>query len=116
MKHIKKSFLVPAFLVLLAVIAGFCLWVFSPTPPSDNPPAVMVNGQVYYTFSERSTVTPADADIAGSITACVDLSQLPVENDHSNFPACVGQPYAFVDGTLYLYYGGQWNICVPHSQ
>ena len=74
---------------------------------------VMVDGALYHTYGEEAPAPEAD-QISGQISArFVAGSVLPKEDDTSNFEACVGQPYAFVNGELLLYYGGQWNRCVP---
>ena len=74
---------------------------------------VMVDGALYHTYGEEAPAPEAD-EISGQISArFVAGSVLPKEEGTSNFDECVGQPYAFVDGELLLYYGGQWNRCVP---
>ena len=79
------------------------------------PMAVMVNGQVYTTGSQKAAVIPENSQISGYIRSAVPASTMPAENGQSNFQACVDQPYAFVNGALLLYYGGQWNTCHPRS-
>lgn len=75
------------------------------------PMAVMVDGTVYITGCEKAEQEPEDKDIKGYIRSAVHASQMPEENDQSNFDACVGQPYAIVDGQLLLFYNSQWNLC-----
>ena len=98
-------------LVLLAVW-GVVRWRNS---GADNvaPYTVMVDGALYHTYGEEAPAPEAD-EISGQISArFVAGSVLPKEEGTSNFDECVGQPYAFVNGELLLYYGGQWNRCVP---
>ncbi len=77
---------------------------------------IMVDGILYYTFSKPAP-TPADDEIAGNIETCTEgLWVYPTENDQTNHEPFVGQPYAFVDGNLVLYYNDQWNTCRPFSE
>ncbi len=94
-------------LVLLGVVF---LWGLD-RGPTTCPLSVMIDGTVYYTFSEKSDVTPTQEQISGYIRSCEDISGMPKKDDQSNFSACVDQPYAFVEGQLLLYYSGQWNLC-----
>lgn len=93
--------------------------VSSPTDiPSEGiwPLSVMIDGRCYHTFEEEVSV-PNDIEITGYIASqSAEISSGPVTDDTSNFTACVGQPYAFVDGQLVLYYNGQWNLCTPANE
>lgn len=108
-------------IILYAVIAIFVLGlIFFHLAPgfgggSDQPLAIMVNGNLYLVHLGQGSKSPTDADIAGHITSCVDLSDLPVKNDQANFPAAQDQPYAWVDGELYLYFNEQWHLCEPKN-
>lgn len=95
--------------MLSAFLTGFLMQRYQ--PHWACPMSVMVNDVIYYTYEEQAD-EPEESDIAGYIQSNVLISEMPEENDQSNFPACVGQPYAFVNGELRLYYGDQWNLCV----
>ena len=101
-------------LVLLCAVLAWCHWGPGEALPANGcPPSVMVDGTLYYAFSAR-TPAPEEGALSGTIRSqSVPITTVPQEDDTSNFEACVGQPYAFVDGELLLYYSGQWNRCVP---
>ena len=98
-------------LVLLAVW-GVVRWRNS---GADNvaPYTVMVDGALYHTYGEEAPA-PEVGQISGEISArSAPITNVPRQEGTSNFDECVGQPYAFLDGELLLYYSGQWNRCVP---
>jgi len=77
---------------------------------------IMVNGILYYTFSKPAP-TPSDDQIAGTIDSCTEgLWVHPAEDNQTNHAPFVGQPYAFVDGNLVLYYNNQWNTCKVYRE
>ena len=108
-KAISISAVVISAVLMILLVAG-CI------PRISNwtcPMAVMVNGQIYTTGTQKASLVPESSQISGYIRSAVSISTMPTENDQSNFQACVDQPYAFVNGMLLLYYGGQWNTCHP---
>lgn len=82
---------------------------------SDQPLAIMVEGNLYLIYYRQDGDIPADVEIAGHIISCVDLSDLPAQNDQANFPSALNQPYAWVDGELYLCLDDQWYLCEPKA-
>ncbi len=107
----KKTIGVAAVVLLVAALAWGGFFLLYPVAADACPPSVMIDGTTYYAFSEKYDVTPTQDQISGYIRSCVDISGMPKKDDQSNFPACVDQPYAFVEGQLLLYYSGQWNLC-----
>ena len=57
--------------------------------------AVMINGKIYYSTGEKSTITARCGVMDGRITATVEKGELPTENNESNFGIDYG--YQFVD-------------------
>lgn len=110
----KRKGIILGVLILAAVACIACWWLTRPQVCFDDcPPSVMVDGARYYCFSEEAQAVPGEDEITGYIRSYVDISGMPAENDQSNFPACLEQPYAWVEGQLLLYYSGQWNVCRP---
>ena len=80
-------------------------------PGGVKPFSVMVDG-VVYCVSGLADKVPEDMAPSGKIESrSCSLSQVPIIDNTSNFDACVGQDYALIDGKLFLYFNGQWNIC-----
>ena len=51
----------------------------------DIPDAVMVNGRIYYSTGQESTITGRCGNMDGYITSTVQKGTLPTKNDESNF-------------------------------
>ena len=103
--------------LIAVIVLGLVFVHIAPTfsPNSDQPLAIMVDGKLYYVQYGQGGNPSTDADIVGHITSLVDLSVLPDKNDQANFPAAQDQPYAWVDGELYLYFSEQWHLCEPKN-
>lgn len=80
------------------------------------PLSIMVDGVLYLTGGEAVTLDFKPA-AAGYITeVSVGPNTTPQKDGTSNFEACVNQPYAYVNGSLVLYYNGQWNRCYTEAE
>ncbi len=100
--------------LLITAVAIGCTFTGAPDNPNWTCPcSIMVDGVQYHTYFEKADLDTDSIAIAGNIKkqSC-DISDMPTENDTSNFDTCVGEPYAWVDGQLYLRCNGQWNVCV----
>lgn len=101
-------------LLIIAVTIG-CTFTGAPddNPNWTCPCSIMVDGVQYHTYFEKAEIDTDSIVIAGHIEerSC-EISEMPTKNDTSNFDTCVGEPYAWVDGRLYLRCDGQWNVCV----
>lgn len=73
------------------------------------PYSIMVNGQIYHTYEE--VVETSDVEVLGYINSCVDITQLPKEDNQSNFPDSLEQPYGIMDGRMVIYYLDNWHKC-----
>lgn len=80
------------------------------------PCAVMLEGEQYLCFFDKSEVIPNDSEITGTIKSDVVETSMPSENEQCNFPAGVGQPYAIIDGTVYLRIDDVWYVCIPNGE
>ena len=100
--------------LLITAVAIGCTFTGAPDNPNWTCPcSIMVDGVQYHTYFEKAEIDTDSIVIAGHIKeqSC-QASEMPTENDTSNFSICVGEPYAWVDGQLYLRCDGQWNVCV----
>lgn len=91
-------------LILLITMCG-C----SSKPDGICPYTIMVGGQMYYTYDE--IVEVSDVEELGYITSYVNITQLPKENNQSNFPDSLNQPYGMLEDRMLIYYSGNWHKC-----
>ena len=78
----------------------------------DKIPAVMVDGQLYYSTGQERTGFDHGDDMDGEITSTVDGTEFPTENNQSNF----GTGYVYqleAGGMLDVQMDGQWIIFTP---
>ena len=66
-------------------------------------PAVMVNGELYFSTGEESTVSGRCGNMDGTITSTVDGSAYPTEDNQSNFGGGAGYQYGSVEDTIEVY-------------
>lgn len=104
---------VAVLLVGVLLIPALIDWV-SPDKVEDVCPfSVKIDGQVYLTRRDSVDFRPEEGQISGYIQSSVTINQMPEENDQANFD-CVGQPYAVIDGEVFLRdKGGIWYACKP---
>lgn len=83
----------------------------------DYPPIVMVNGVLYQDTGKESTVDGRCGNMDGEITSTVDGSELPTEDDQSNF-GCIGTGYQYGpdEDTIELYLNGVWTVFTRTEQ
>ena len=80
-------------------------------------PAVMVDGVLYVTAGERPTPVIGEYVLDGEITSVVSGSELPTENDQSNFGTGYGYRYGAMEGTLDVLINGEWELyAIPELQ
>ena len=75
------------------------------------PYMIMVEDKFYYCYDE--VIEVENIEVLGYITSSVNIKYSPEENNQSNFPDCMGQPYGMADGQMMIYYSGDWHICYP---
>lgn len=75
----------------------------------DVIPMVLVNDKYYYDTGRESTKAERSPDMDGKITSAVDGSEIPAENNQSNFGA--GYSYQFGEkDTIEIQVNGKWMI------
>lgn len=75
----------------------------------DRIPTVMINGKLYYDTGAESTLDGRCGNMDGEITSTVDGSEIPTENNQSNFGAGFGYQYG-ADDTIEIYMNEKWMI------
>lgn len=93
--------------------------VTNPTPPAVTlpeansllylPPMVMVDDEIYYDTGKESELNDRCGVMDGEITSQVSPSQIPVQNNQSNFGT--GYSYQYVnEGQIELFINEKWII------
>lgn len=75
----------------------------------DRIPMVRVNGKLYYDTGKESTVSGRCGNMDGEITSEVDGSEIPTENNQSNFGTGFGYQYG-EDDTIEIYMNEKWFV------
>ena len=75
----------------------------------DRIPMVMVNDVLYLDTGEESSLTVRCGMMDGEITSTVDVSEIPSENDQSNFGTGYGYQYG-EENTIEIYMNEKWWV------
>lgn len=75
----------------------------------DRIPMVRVNNKLYYDTGRESTVSGRCGNMDGEITSTVDGTEIPMENNQSNFGSGFGYQYG-ADDTLEIYMNEKWFV------
>ena len=73
-------------------------------------PMVMVNGELYMDTGYDSTIDGRCGVMDGEITATVDGTKRPTEDNQSNFGKGFGYQYGAAEGTIEVYKDEKWRI------
>ena len=73
-------------------------------------PMVMVDGVLYYDAGRLSTVSARCGNMDGEITSAVDCSEIPTENNQSNFGTGYGYQIGPMEGTIEVCIDGGWHV------
>ena len=77
----------------------------------DICPCVMVNGVVYYDTGYKSSLGDRCEDMDGQITSECSASEVPTEDDQSNFGKGYNYQYGSVEGTIEVQMtDGNWYV------
>ena len=79
-------------------------------PLNDRIPMVMADGAMYYDTGRESTVTGRCGVMDGEITSAVERTEVPSENNQSNFGAGYGYQWGPEEGTLEVCMDGKWVV------
>ena len=75
----------------------------------DRIPMVRVNGRLYYDTGRESRETGRCGTMDGEITSTVDGTEIPMEDDQSNFGSGFGYQYG-KDDTIEIYMNEKWFV------
>lgn len=75
----------------------------------DKIPMVRVNGKLYYDTNRESTIEARCGMMDGEITSTVDGTEVPMEDNQSNFGSGYGFQYG-IDDTLEIYVNEKWIV------
>lgn len=75
----------------------------------DRIPMVRVNGKLYYDTGKESTVNGRCGNMDGEITSTVDGTEIPMEDNQSNFGSGFGYQYGANDA-IEIYMNEKWFI------
>ena len=79
-------------------------------PLNDRIPMVMAGGAMYYDTGRESTVTGRCGVMDGEITSAVERTEVPSENNQSNFGTGYGYQWGPEEGTLEVCMDGKWLV------
>ena len=75
----------------------------------DRIPMVRINSKLYYDTGKESTVIGRCGNMDGEITSTVDGSEIPMEDNQSNFGSGFGYQYGAED-TIEIYMNEKWFV------
>ena len=75
----------------------------------DRIPMVRVNGKLYYDTGKESTISGRCGNMDGEITSTVDGTEIPMEDNQSNFGSGFGYQYG-ADDTIEIYMNDKWFV------
>ena len=83
----------------------------------DRIPMVRVNDKLYYDTGRESTISGRCGNMDGEITSTVDGTEIPTEDNQSNFGSGFGYQYG-ADDTIEIYMNEKWFVfeCREESQ
>lgn len=76
----------------------------------DRIPMVMVNDKLYYDTGRESTIELRCGNMDGEITSSVDGTQVPTQNNESNFGSGFGFQYGREEDTIEVYMNEKWIV------
>jgi len=89
--------------------------IVEPATPNANSPTVMINGVLFVQCWTVIIFEDDDANIDGTITSSVSISELPGVDDQSNLDFLLGAPYIMhEDGVaVFMDYRQEWSLFRP---
>lgn len=76
----------------------------------DKIPMVMVNDKLYYDTGKESSIEARCGNMDGQITSTVDGTEIPTENNQSNFGTGFGYQYGSEENTIEVYMNEKWIV------
>ncbi len=76
----------------------------------DRIPMVRINGKLYYDTGRESIMDARCGTMDGKITSTVDGTEIPTEDNQSNFGSGFGYQYGSEYDTIEIYMNEKWFV------
>ena len=93
-------------LVVLAIL-GKVFWGIYQN--AQTPKMLNIAGEIF--VCDKKVKDPGEAQLKGTVRSALDRDLYPSEDEQTNVAEWVGQPYAVIDDTVYVYDGKDWYAC-----
>ena len=98
-------------LVVLAIV-GKVFWGIYQN--AQTPKMLNIAGEIF--VCDKKVKDPVEAQLEGTVRSALDRDLYPSEDEQTNVAEWVGQPYAVIDDTVYVYDGKDWYACHAAQQ
>ena len=98
-------------LVVLAIL-GKVFWGIYQN--AQTPKMLNIAGEIF--VCDKKVKDPVEAQLEGTVRSALDRDLYPSEDEQTNVAEWVGQPYAVIDDTVYVYDGKDWYACHAAQQ
>ena len=98
-------------LVVLAIL-GKVFWGIYQN--AQTPKMLNIAGEIF--VYDKKVKDPVEAQLEGTVRSALDRDLYPSEDEQTNVAEWVGQPYAVIDDTVYVYDGKDWYACHAAQQ
>ena len=98
-------------LVVLAIL-GKVFWGIYQN--AQTPKMLNIAGEIF--VCDKKVKDPVEAQLEGTVRSALDCDLYPSEDEQTNVAEWVGQPYAVIDDTVYVYDGKDWYACHAAQQ
>ena len=98
-------------LVVLAIL-GKVFWGIYQN--AQTPKMLNIAGEIF--VCDKKVKDPVEAQLEGTVRSALDCDLYPSEDEQTNVAEWVGQPYAVIDDTVYVYDGKDWYACHAGQQ
>lgn len=110
----KRTMIISFICILSAIVIVMAAAAFSGRQAKtdtmwDRIPMVRINGRLYYDTGRESTVSGRCGTMDGEITSTVDGSEIPMEDNQSNFGSGFGYQYG-ADDTIEVFMNEKWFV------
>jgi hypothetical protein len=98
-------------LVVLAIL-GKVFWGIYQN--AQTPKMLNIAGEIF--VCDKKVKDPGEAQLKGTVRSALDRDLYPSEDEQTNVAEWVGQPYAVIDDTVYVYDGKDCYTCHAAQQ
>ena len=98
--------------LVVLVILGKVFWGIYQN--AQTPKMLNIAGEIF--VYDKKVKDPVEAQLEGTVRSALDRDLYPSEDEQTNVAEWVGQPYAVIDDTVYVYDGKDWYACHAAQQ